>query len=426
MMTLDQTDSKLFENATFMGVALYDKYLKSHSLQNARYGSLYDQFGPYLSAVELAESQIKLTKEFKELIMHIESHQLIKPLLGKSIGTEAGMAMLKSESFVIKSIRHYYENTIEVSSRTFQEHFIQVDKYLFDDTVPLSCWVLILNFEYEDSKIDFSETLRIRELSELELLKGRLKRDGVDNLNYSFAKENHSRFIVEKAIPFKKEVSTVSRVFSGSPRVDWKSISLEFRRVLNSLRILDHSDVRYNGIRHSEFKTFYPGGGSQSIHEAVPSIKSLEFLDLKKAHTKKLLHYHDLLVKKENDFKVPVNRLTYSIDRKELEDRLIDNIIGLEAIYRSSGSMHLGLRCGMTLEPKDKQKAKEIYLFVDQMRDLRNKVVHGSSLQKEGKDLNLENIQKLTGLLRASIQLKLEDESLFPSESKEWNELYFK
>jgi hypothetical protein len=424
-MRLDPITIEKLKSLSTKSVEIYNSHLKSSFFQEARFNWMLDRSGSFLAARTAAEEEIKVLKDFKEAVSAFEGNESVKALLGKSLGTEAGRSVLKADSFVLMIMSKYYQNNLDLNEKTFEEYLKEVDVFLFSDTIVRSCWRLILNFEFTGNEIIFSDSLSIRELTPIELVKGQLTLGGLDNLNYRFAKENYSRFIIEKKISYKKLVVDDGKVFSGGPEPDWNMIKKEFSDVLKALRVFKHSDVRFNNILHSNFKTFYPSGPTKSTLETIPARQSLEYLLIEPEEVEDLLQYHTGLKDNETEFKVPLSRLSYSTDRYELEDRLIDLIIGLESLYKSSGSMHLGLRCALTLE-KDKQKAKELYLFIDQMRELRNKIVHGSSLpKKEGDDLSKENVKKLTEILRDSIKLKLDHPEHFPKTSSDWNAKYF-
>jgi len=127
-------------------------------------------------------------------------------------------------------------------------------------------------------------------------------------------------------------------------------------------------------------------------------------------------------VSTDKRFNVSTSRLSMSMERKHLVDRLIDLVIGLEAFYKSSGSVHICLRPSFLLSYGDRTKAKEMYAFIDSQRELRNKIVHGSGESVE--QLSKVNLDKLEEILRSSLQYALLDKKKIPS-GKEWNNIYF-
>ena len=412
---------------TLKAISIYEKYLNSQFYQEARFDWTIDKEGNFLRKKEQAENEIKSLPEYSTIATLFSNEYKIKPLIDKSIGTEAGMIHFIPENFILTFISSFYSNNILLNNEeTFSKYFEEVENFLFGNTIEESYWVLLLNFEYEGSEIVFSDDLRIRRLSDIELIKGRVNTNrGLDHIKYFFPDTSHSFFMIEKLFKHDKKVIDEKKIFSGGSRQNKSKILEDFINVVKSLRVLKSSDVHINEIFHSEFKKFYPTGCKSSSYNNLKRHMTTLFLDLKKLEIELLHKIYNTIKQENNEFKVPINRLYFSKDRNDNEDKLIDLIIGLESIYRSSGSMHLGLRCGLTLAD-DKRKAHDIYMFVDKMRQLRNQIVHGSSFKKTKNNLSKENIEILENYLRSSILLKINEPDKFKSDSKSWNDIYFK
>jgi hypothetical protein len=98
------------------------------------------------------------------------------------------------------------------------------------------------------------------------------------------------------------------------------------------------------------------------------------------------------------------------VERKNPEDKLIDYMIGLEALYLPDGNAELSFRLSvrvafLMLPEADK---KDTFNFLRRMYDVRSSIVHGNKYE-----LNTEDIKRLEELLRKSVLLWIEDKNNF-------------
>ena len=159
--------------------------------------------------------------------------------------------------------------------------------------------------------------------------------------------------------------------------------------------------------------TFHPHRG---ISTSIPFFTNTaigEKCEIKKedaAELKVIFTY--LINEKDSRFIVAQRRLSLGIERKELEDRLIDYMIGLEALYLPDGNQELSFRLSLRLafllysEPAERKKT---YYFVREMYNTRSDIVHGSKQH----DLNVDEISKLEELLRRSLKLWIYEKRSF-------------
>jgi hypothetical protein len=87
----------------------------------------------------------------------------------------------------------------------------------------------------------------------------------------------------------------------------------------------------------------------------------------------------------------------------EKEDKLIDYMIAMQALYQVSTSWKLSTRAA-TLLARDVKDGLRILVFVQHAWDRRSKVEHGESLEKFEGQQALEFISELDGIVRKSIK----------------------
>lgn len=113
-------------------------------------------------------------------------------------------------------------------------------------------------------------------------------------------------------------------------------------------------------------------------------------------------------------FNVAQRRLLLGMERKSLEDRLIDYMIGLEALYLPDTNLELSFRLSLRIAfllRSDPSERKKLYSFIKQMYDTRSNIVHGNKYS-----LIENDISKLEGLLRESLKLWILDKNYFSTD----------
>ena len=185
-----------------------------------------------------------------------------------------------------------------------------------------------------------------------------------------------------------------------------------FDQVINSLRILKLSGVYRDHRIKTEQITFHPLSGTSTRSPFFENTVLGEKCKIKKTDVALLCEIFDFLCN-ENDsrFKVASRRLSLGIERKSLEDKLIDYMIGLEALYLPDGSAELSFRLSVRVAflLSSKIERKNTYEFLKKIYDVRSSIVHGNKKYK----LNIEDIRKLEELLRKSVILWIKDKNNF-------------
>jgi hypothetical protein len=99
---------------------------------------------------------------------------------------------------------------------------------------------------------------------------------------------------------------------------------------------------------------------------------------------------------------IALSRFTDGYERIKLEDKIIDYVIALEALYLQEGTAELSYRLAhrvSVLLTKDKKERQRLFKMTGRSYDLRSKIVHGSKY-----DLSHEKVWFVEDTLRRSIR----------------------
>lgn len=99
---------------------------------------------------------------------------------------------------------------------------------------------------------------------------------------------------------------------------------------------------------------------------------------------------------------IALGRFTDGYEKLKLEDRIIDYMIGLEALYLQEESAELSYRIAhrtAVLLSDDKKERQEVFTKIRHSYDLRSKILHGKTYH-----LALDNVWYVEDILRRSIK----------------------
>lgn len=122
-----------------------------------------------------------------------------------------------------------------------------------------------------------------------------------------------------------------------------------------------------------------------------------------------------------NNVMVAIKRFTYAYERLSIEDKLIDSVIGFEALFlkndeREDMRYRLSLRTACFLE-NEKDKRVETFDFIHDAYGKRSKIVHGG--RRKSEELSTDFIARVENYLRSSIK-KILVESLYKKSHKDF------
>ena len=267
----------------------------------------------------------------------------------------------------------------------------------------------LLNFELKGAeKIDLGDFI-IRRISEEELkvLVGK----GVLNECHFYPYGGHFKTIwcIELTSKRKRENLTFYIEDLTSCNKIIEDLEPRIEKVITALRLFKKGSIYYSAIisypkiwrdiwiisSHERGKVY--GQYYELTDEDVENFKTF------------WSKFKTLQIKK---FDVAIRRFNFSYERKLPEDKLIDYIIAFEALFKGARSKLLALRCAYLLG-KDGEERKKIFEILESAYDIRNKIVHGGSIESikevlnKLKKLNLnlaEFSMQVEGYLRESIK----------------------
>lgn len=402
--------------------ALYNKVLKL----NGQSPITADAFQISIMINGLAYD-INRFEEFKTCVDLMKANTKISSLMGKLVGTTAGMSTTENaETCIMQFIQQVYVDTANTSFdlSTFNEHYEAFEELFYSNTMRLTDTVRLHNFESEVDEIVLEEGLVIKKLPQVQDV-----RTKIQEMQYRpYIQFSKSEFVIERKYTKKKMVGGFTPEPSPGQieRALNESVDL-FDIVIKALRVLKSSGVyREHGIT-TETLTFRPYAGTSTsvsfFENAVLGDKCK--LTTKEANELKAL-YAKMKQTSNQTFKIACSRLGFGMERRLDVDKLLDYMIGLESLYLPDGNDELTFRLSLRIAfvvNQEMAERKKIFKFIRNMYGLRSKIAHGSAPSKKF-ELAKEDISKIEGILRSSLKFYLENPSSFTNESLD--NIYFK
>lgn len=358
--------------------------------------------------VHKTEPKIKEIPEFNICTELMMLEDKIKALQGELVGTFSGLSSVPDEETCILSFlkqvylasRKYDQAIFDKKYQLFEDLFYS-ERLVFKDTANL------YNFSFNKNELALGHEISIRK-AEKQINQ---ESEYLENKHNPYSLFTKSSYVIERNYKNKKIVGG-DTIIDAEKKVSELSETHDlFDQVINSLRILKLSGVYRDHRIKTEQITFHPLSGTITRSPFFENTVLGEKCKIKKTDVALLCEIFDFLCN-ENDsrFKVASRRLSLGIERKSLEDKLIDYMIGLEALYLPDGSAELSFRLSVRVAflLSSKIERKNTYEFLKKIYDVRSSIVHGNKYE-----LNIEDIRKLEELLRKSVILWIKDKNNF-------------
>lgn len=354
------------------------------------------------------EDKVKEFGIFMKCVKIMENNPQIKTLLRKLVGTALGKSSVGgAEECIFSFINRLYIKNNVFDQPLFNENYENFEELFYDDELHLIDNVRLYNFESDLEEVVLEPGLRIK--------KSILKQD--DTTKFEEAKYkphiqfSRSDYVIERDYKKKKRIGEASAGEDEINKEARESGEL-FDLVVKALRLLKSSAVYRDHAITTEIVTFMTYGG---ISSRFPFAENTVFGDkckIASSDVKELVEIFTLLKRTSNQvFRISSNRLSFGIERRLYEDKLLDFMIGLEALYLPDGNdeltLRLSLRVAFLLEETG-PKRKELFEFIKKMYKLRSKIVHGNTY-----NLTKEEVIRLEEILRLSLKKWLTDPSNF-------------
>ena len=184
-----------------------------------------------------------------------------------------------------------------------------------------------------------------------------------------------------------------------------------FNRFELLLRLFQPGDVsvrRHSFVRDVRGGAFWIEFGGNAVKSRVMTRYERPPYPLNDAalgeFTEFLDEYWGMLEGLDRRVKRGLSRFSSSYERRELEDRLIDLVIALEALFNDSESdsvsFKIAIRCAGWLYPPGEQRVS-LFRFIKRIYKFRSAAVHGRKGKR--KEPTTENLDQLECVVRASV-----------------------
>jgi len=328
------------------------------------------------------------------------------------------------------SLGHLWKSykTFNLSENLVDELVIEFEAFLDAKTVKLLFRSILLNFYSPSSNsISLPEGLRIRRLGESEI--SDLYGGTIESMSLQSGHHVMHEFCIEGEIEAPKLVGNLEEN-DELPSTNYIKAKLD--KAMLCLRTFKEGYVGYNLIQYSPVK-FCPfvfgsrGYGDLYVPPGQYEIKSEEVASLEE-HTKLIFGVE------EEAMRMACSRLADAEHRTRPHDRIVDAVIGMEALLLSSItdrqgelSFRFSLNYAMLFPPEQRQSA---FRFARDIYGLRSKIAHGSFVNNEckidGVKISiLDAAKKATTSLRTIIFSFLKKKDALYKNSEFWQRRYF-
>ncbi len=337
---------------------------------------------------------LKRKKEFQSCIKIMSEDPEIKKIIGKLVGTKLEQFRIgKKEECILVFIKQFFIYNREFNEIDFDLFYQKFEGLFYSSTLRFMEIGSLYNFDSKEPEIILEKGLKIKKY-ELPM---------PTPYNQFLWKPIQSDFVIEREF----EMDRIIGEYRGN-LIDIEKTYHLFISTIKALRILKSSGVFWDGEISRIINPFSTIG--IDITTSYPIMKKIikgPICKISKSEIKGIIKiFKSIKNEIKGRFKVAYDRLNFGIERDSPEDKLIDYMIGLEALYLPNIydelSFRLSMRVAKTLSKKS--EAEKIFNFVKSMYNLRSKIIHGGEYQ-----IDTEHINKLEEILRKSIILGIDD-----------------
>jgi len=331
-------------------------------------------------------------------------------LLSRDIPPLAGSI---AQIFPFHFLDKYLENArrLQFEKEIFDNIYIDYETHLYMPRNSYRYFILLLNFQSESEKIELDGGITIHRVTPdvIEKLWGILQ------FSDFFRRHEilNTKFMMEMIYQHPKGESIDSNIILNI-----------FNKVISALRIYKEGVPYFDRLYH--IPLYYPSMDIGATGQIIPRLTiSNKKYNLKKEEESEFVKYWKFFkdisenVGKHEYINIALRRFNYALIESEQEDKLIDIMIALEALYLKELDelkYRLSLRIAILLGKTDEQRMI-IKNFIGESYKVRSMVVHGKKIKKikiEDKHISLkELILKLKSYLRQSIYIFLKLKEIY-------------
>lgn len=332
--------------------------------------------GPNFSGfVRDHENGIKRLQEFESCLNFLMELDVTKEYF--QVGREPKMTREDMGEFYLIPVLLYFlckNKSLDSNAKVFEEVYGGVEDFLYTRRSNFLASAPLYNFEMENDVLNLENNLKIRKLSDEEL--GEL------------CTPDKERVFVGCVMPFH-EVMRIDCVMEmpystekGESMSDQKVREI-FNKLISTLRLFKSGDFGYTRIKSTPLS--WQSMVAIIMHEVSnkryfgSKYKQYKLTKSEIEEFKKFWNKFSTLDLSKNKFlEIAIKRFNYGCERDKPEDKLIDYMIALGALFlkeeeKTELVYRLSVRAAIFLG-----KNKKIYEDVRRAYHLRSKIVHGS------------------------------------------------
>jgi len=354
------------------------------------------------------EPKIKEIREFNICVDLMAQDEKVKALQGKLVGTYSGASSIRDEeTCILGFIKQVYFESKNYNYDIFYRKYLSFEELFYSEYLGFKDTANLYNFSFDNNEILLGNEIAIKRAVKLV----NQQEDYIDRMYRPHTFFSESSYVIERIYERKKIIGENTDKDEAKINAELSETGDLFDLVINSLRLLKSSAVYRDHRIKTENTTFHPFGGTSIRSPIFENVAVGEKCNIEASNIAALHNIFDF-ISTENDsrFKVALRRLSLGIERKNPEDKLIDYMIGLEALYLPDGNAELSFRLSVRVAFLlfSGSEKKDTYNFLRKMYDVRSSIVHGNKYE-----LNADDIKQLEELLRKSLNLWINDKSNF-------------
>lgn len=351
--------------------------------------------------------------EFNELMKIMKTDPAISKQIDTQIGTATTRIYLTAWDFIgnlLEKLLSKLPEKPEFDSEAFEKAYLNLELFFYSDNIPTKSIAPLHNFDCEIENLDLGRGLSIRKLRTDEQL-ALIKEQSSQFPRYDLLR---LRFIVEFQFETKKLIGPLE--LTGLPTAEETTMPFEkINALVTALRLFKPGVVGTDLIT-TRYEIDLPmlGGmtlGYPNYGQFVGKEYRLIVSDVE--NFKRFWTEMDLIHTNE----VALRRFNYSYGRINPEDKLIDEMIALEALFlegeKAGGSSKTVIAVGCSsLLGKSREERRQIRKTLMEAYELRNSIVHGSHYCRTRKskknepniDILLELVSEVQNCVRESLK----------------------
>lgn len=335
---------------------------------------------------------------------------------GAVVGTVFGKQSVGSPSSCLLSFvkQLFVKSDCVFNPGIFDSYYASFEAFFYDDNVTIHDCCNLININSGSRIIEIEQGVTLEAIPPYDTvdISSNFLRDPA-NIHIGSVCLMKRIYSVDKIVSRIDENGNATNAhFPTETELQLFNSSFHFDNIVKALRVLKSSGVFRDRLISQEHQIFMPFGSRKISFSRNGDCAFQAPLSIGEDDVDQIKEYYDLI--KNNSNKVistAINRLSYGMERRTIEDKVMDFMIGLEALYLPNINTELSYRislrvaCRLHTTPTDR---KDCFNFIKEMYSCRSKIVHGNA-----NSFSEEKVDRLEEILRESIKLWFQNKDLF-------------